>query len=145
MEKKSKLTYVLWVIQVLLALLFLMAGGVKLLMPIEPMVKQTGLSGPFLRFIGVCEVLGGFGLVLPGLLRVCTVLTPLAALGLVGVMIGAVTITAQTMGAGPAMFPLITGLLAAYVGYARWRVLPLASRAGSGKAASAYRSVTTGS
>ncbi len=51
---------VLWIIQVLLALMFLFAGGVKLVLPVEPMLKQTPmLSGAFLRFVGVCEVLGG--------------------------------------------------------------------------------------
>ncbi|HUA21860.1 MAG TPA: DoxX family protein [Bryobacteraceae bacterium] len=143
MHKKSKLTYVLWSVQVLLALLFLMAGGVKLVMPVELMVKQTGLPGGFLHFVSVCEVLGGFGLVLPGLLRLWTGLTPLAATGLVGIMIGAVTVTAKTMGAGPALFPLITGLLAAFVAYGRWRLAPLPSRTSS-TAGSTYQSVQTG-
>ena len=142
MQKKSKLTYILWTVQVLLALLFLMAGGIKLVMPIGPLVQQTSLPGTFLRFIAVCEVLGAFGLILPGLLRIWTFLTPLAATGLIGIMIGAVTVTAKTMGAGPAVLPLITGLLAAFVAYGRWRVLPLAERTES--AASAYRSVSTG-
>ena len=145
MPKKSKLTYVLWTIQVLLALIFLMAGGVKLVMPIEPMVKQTSLPGPFLRFVGVCEVLGALGLILPGMLRIWTGLTPLAAAGLIGIMIGAVTITAQTIGAAPAVFPLIVGLLAAFVAYSRWRLLPLAGRTDSSGTASAYRSVSSGS
>ncbi len=143
MQKKSKLTYVLWTVQALLALLFLMAGGIKLVMPIEPLVQQTSLPGTFLRFIAVCEVLGGFGLILPGLLRIWTFLTPLAATGLIGIMIGAVTVTVKTMGAGPAVFPLITGLLAAFIAYGRWRVLPLAVRANT--SGSAYQSVSTGS
>ncbi|HTR39687.1 MAG TPA: DoxX family protein [Bryobacteraceae bacterium] len=143
MQKKSKLTYVLWTVQVLLALLFLMAGGIKLVMPIEPLVQQTSLPGTFLRFIAVCEVLGAFGLILPGLLRIWTFLTPLAATGLIGIMIGAVIVTAKTMGAGPAALPLITGLLAAFVAYSRWRVLPLAARTEA--AGTAYRSVSTGS
>jgi uncharacterized membrane protein YphA (DoxX/SURF4 family) len=63
---------VLWVIQTLLALLFLFSGGVKLAMPIEPMAKQAGLPGTFLRFIGVMEVLGAIGLILPGMLRIRT-------------------------------------------------------------------------
>src|ERR1700722_17444799 len=82
----------LWVIQTLLALLFLFSGGVKLSMPIEPMAKQAGLPVSFLQFIGVMEVLGGIGLVLPGILRIRTLLTPLTAGGLVIIMIGATVI-----------------------------------------------------
>ena len=61
----GKLNVALWIIQGLLALLFLFAGGVKLIVPIAAMAKQTGLPGGFLRFIAVCEVLGALGLVLP--------------------------------------------------------------------------------
>ena len=85
----------LWVIQWLLALLFLVAGAVKLVMPVEEMLKQmpVALPGLFLRFIAVCEVLGALGLILPGLLRTKPGLTPLAAAGLVIIMIGAVVVT----------------------------------------------------
>ena len=68
----------LWIVQALLALLFLFAGGMKLIMPIEEMTKQIPLPGLFLRFIAVCEVLGALGLILPGLLRIRPGLTPLS-------------------------------------------------------------------
>src|SRR5690349_11739736 len=55
-------TYALWIVQGLLALLFLFAGGMKLVMSIEEMTKEMPLPGPFLRFIGVAEVLGAIGL-----------------------------------------------------------------------------------
>jgi hypothetical protein len=55
----------LWFAQVPLALLFLVAGGIKLILPIEMMTKQMPLPGGFLRFIGVAEVLGALGLILP--------------------------------------------------------------------------------
>jgi len=80
---------VLWVVQALLAALFLFAGGMKLVMPIDQLVAQSHMSGGFLRFIGVVEVLGGLGLVLPGLTGIAPILTPLAAAGLVIVMITA--------------------------------------------------------
>jgi len=70
---------VLWVFQSLLAALFLFAGGTKLVMPIDQLVAQSHMSGGFLRFIGVVEVLGGLGLVLPGLTGIAPILTPLAA------------------------------------------------------------------
>ena len=114
------MTYALWTIQVLLALLFLFAGGMKLVLPIEEMTKQMPMPGLFLRFIGVAELLGGLGLIFPGLLRLRPGLTPLAAAGLVIIMVGA---TALTLAIGPvatALIPLVVGLLAAFVAYGRW-------------------------
>ena len=118
----------LWIIQVLLALLFLFAGVMKLILPIEEMTKQMPMPGLFLRFIGVCEVVGGLGLILPGLLRMRPALTPLAAAGLVIIMIGAVTITLTGMPISAAGFPLVVGLLSAFVAYGRWRLAPHRSR-----------------
>ena len=118
----------LWIFQALLALLFLFAGGVKLILPIEEMTKQMPLPGLFLRFIGVCEVLGGLGLILPGLLRIRPALTPLAAAGLVIIMIGAIALTLKSGQIGPALFSLVVGLLAAFVAYGRWRLAPHRSR-----------------
>ena len=116
----------LWIVQVLLALLFLFAGGMKLVLPIEEMTKQMPLPLPdlFLRFTGVVEVLGAIGLILPWLLRIRPGLTPVAAAGLVIVMIGA---TVYTLAAGDialALMPLVVGILAAFVAYGRWRLTP---------------------
>jgi uncharacterized membrane protein YphA (DoxX/SURF4 family) len=119
------LNIILWVIQVLLALMFLFAGGMKLVIPIEKMQGPIALPGLFLRFIGVCETLGGLGLILPGLTRIQTGLTPLAAAGLVIIMIGATAITVASGLIATAAIPLVTGLLAAFVAYGRWRMAPL--------------------
>jgi hypothetical protein len=108
---------VLWTVQALLALLFLFAGGAKLVMPIAEMTKQMQLPGPFLRFIGVAEVLGAIGLILPGVLGIAQGLTPLAAAGLVVIMAGATILT----GGAAALIPLTVGLLLAFVGYGRTR------------------------
>ncbi len=117
----------LWIIQVLLAVLFLFAGGVKLVMPIEEMTKgmPVAIPGLFLRFIGVCEVLGGLGLILPMLLRIKPWLTPIAAAGLVIIMIGAMAFS-LVIGITAAIPALVTGLLAAFVAYGRWRLVPTA-------------------
>jgi hypothetical protein len=124
--RRSSLSTVLWVVQVLLALLFLWAGGIKLVLPLEELAGPVALPGSFLRFIGVAEVLGGLGLILPGLLRIRPGLTPWAAAGLVIIMIGAVGITLMGGGsAGMALIPAVTGLLAAFVAYGRWRLAPL--------------------
>jgi hypothetical protein len=111
----------LWIIQALLALLFLFAGGAKLVMPIEEMTKQIALPGLFLRFIAVCEVAGAIGLVLPWLLRIRPGLTPLAAAGLVIIMIGATAVTLMTGDIVMALFPAAVGLLCVFVAYGRWR------------------------
>jgi|ERR1041385_7253850 len=120
----------LWVIQALLALTFLFSGGLKLVLPIE-MLQSMGppnqimLPGVFLKFIGVCEVLGVLGLILPGVFHRQQYLTPLAAAGLVIIMIGAVSITTVGLGFVMAISPLITGLLCAFVAYGRWKLRPL--------------------
>ena len=117
----------LWVAQVLVALVFLFAGSMKFIMPAEKM-QQGPIVFPlaFLYFIGLCECLGALGLVLPGLTRVRTGLTPLAAAGLTIIMIGATTVTVIGMGVAAAIFPAVVGLLAAWIAYGRTRVAPLA-------------------
>src|SRR5262249_20419749 len=89
----------------------------------------------FMRFIGVVETLGGLGMVLPGLLKIKTGLTPLAAAGLVIVMIGAVVVGYQTMGVKGGAVPLLTGIVAAVVGYGGWRLGPLPAGAAAGAVA----------
>lgn len=123
----------LWILQVLLALLFLFAGGTKLVMSIETMramgsPNQILLPGLLIRFLGVCEVLGALGLILPGLLRIRPGLTPLAAAGLLIIMIGAVALTVAGDGIVPAIGPLVIGVLTAFVAYGRWRLAPHHSR-----------------
>jgi uncharacterized membrane protein YphA (DoxX/SURF4 family) len=119
----------LWIVQVLLALLFLFAGGTKLALSAETLASmgspnQVHLPILFVRFLGVCEVLGALGLILPGLLRIKPGLTPLAAAGLLIIMIGAVVLSFAADGVGAALVPLVTGVLAAFVAYSRWRPAP---------------------
>jgi uncharacterized membrane protein YphA (DoxX/SURF4 family) len=124
-QSERKINAVLWTVQVLLALLFVFAGGMKLVAPPEMLKGPIEFPVLFLRFIGVCELAGGLGLVLPGLLRIRTGLTPLAAAGLVIIMIGATTTTLiGGMGAG-ALVPFVVGILAASVAYGRTRRVPL--------------------
>jgi len=122
------MTYALWIIQGLLAALFLFAGGTKLVLPLDVLMSmgspnQIQLPGWFVRFIGVVEVLGALGLILPGLLRIRPGLTPLAAAGLVIIMIGATVLTLVADGVAPALIPLVVGLLSAFVAYGRWRLV----------------------
>ena len=125
MAEGRRMNTVLWIVQGLLAIVYLVAGGSKLVMSIEEMTKDVALPGAFLRFLGVSEVLGAVGLILPGLLGIRPGLTPLAAAGLVLIMIGATVITVATMGVAMALIPLVVGLLAAFVAYGRWRLAPL--------------------
>lgn len=121
--------YALWILQVLLGLLFLFAGVMKFVMPPEQMLQGPGnFSLGFLRFIGVVEILGGLGLILPSLLRILPILTPLAAAGLVIVMIGATVVSFQG-GAMMALMPLVVTLLLIFVAYGRWRSVPIPPRA----------------
>jgi uncharacterized membrane protein len=89
----------------------------------------VALPGLFLRFIGVCELLGGIGLILPSLLRIRPGLTPLAATGLIVIMIGAVVISVIYMGVASALIPLLVGILAAFIAYGRSRLAPIPPKA----------------
>jgi hypothetical protein len=77
----------------------------------------------FLRFIGVCEVLGALGLVLPGIFRTARGLTPLAAAGLVIIMIGATVVNVMSAAVPVALITFVTGLLAAFVAYGNWKAI----------------------
>jgi uncharacterized membrane protein YphA (DoxX/SURF4 family) len=114
----------LWIAQWLLAVLFLFAGIAKLVAPLQPMADQVGLPVGLLLFVSAMEILGGLGMILPGLFHIQTKLTPVAALGLVVIMIGATTVTLRTGPPLTALFPFATGLAAVFVAYGRWR-LPL--------------------
>jgi uncharacterized membrane protein YphA (DoxX/SURF4 family) len=126
---RSLMTSALWIAQGLLALLFVMSGLAKLFTPLELLAEQFApLPGMFMRFIGLIEVLGALGLILPGLLRILPVLTPLAAAGLLINMLSATIYTVVFVGLTLAVFPLVAGVLSAFVAYGRWRVAPLRGR-----------------
>ena len=113
----------LWIAQGLLAAMFLLAGVPKLVMSAQQMAAPGPIQVPvlFVRFIGVCEILGAIGMVLPGLTGIAPGLTPLAAAGLVVIMMGATVINLVD---GPRAFSTLTvalGLLAVYVARGRWR------------------------
>ena len=131
LTKRTNVT--LWTIQMLLAALFLFAGTMKFVMPIEAMTREVALPGAFLHFIGIAEIVGALGLVLPGLLRVHRELTSLAAVGLVVIMSGATTLTVSGPNPAQAATPLIVGLLLVLIAHrrppARWPGRPSSARA----------------
>ena len=113
----------LWIAQGVLAAMFLLAGAPKLIMSAAQMASPGPVQVPvaFVRFIGVCETLGAIGMIVPWLTGIRRGLTPLAAGGLVIIMIGATVINIMN---GMALFAIptaILGLLAAYVAYGRSR------------------------
>jgi len=121
-----------WVVQIVLAALFLFAGAMKLIMDSEALTADSGMSATFLRFIGVCEILGGLGLVLPWALKIRRELTPIAAACLVIIMCGAVVTAAMTVSPAAALFPLITGVLLATLARVRWQQLHAVQGSGVG-------------
>ena len=119
-----KMNVVLWIVQGLLAALFMFSGVMKFVMSIEEMTRQIALPGWFLHFIGVAEILGAIGLILPGILRIRVELTPLAAAGLSIITVGATWITVAGGQGAIAIMPFVTALLSAFVAYGRWRMVP---------------------
>lgn len=90
----------LWVVQVALALAFGMIGVTKLTTSEADLIQQSGeliekYGVGLIRFIGISEVLGALGLILPAALRILPVLTPLASLGLAIIMVLATALHAS--------------------------------------------------
>lgn len=127
-RNRTRTNRLLWTAQIVIALLFAFAGAMKFIMPADKMQGPFALPIGFIHFIGICEITGAFGLILPGLFRIQTRLTPLAALGLGVIMVGASVLTAAGMGVAPALFPAVVGLIVAYIAWGRSRVVPLRQR-----------------
>jgi uncharacterized membrane protein YphA (DoxX/SURF4 family) len=114
----------LWILQILLALVFVGAGLVKLTRP-KPKL-QTSMAWvedfpePAVKAIGGLELLGAIGLILPWWTGKLTVLTPLAALGLVAIMVGAIITHVRRKEVPMAAAPLVLLVLAAIVAIGRF-------------------------
>jgi len=121
----------LWIAQLLLAVAFGMAGSMKTFTPIEALAQQmpwVARMPELIRFIGISELAGAAGMILPALTRIKPSLTPLAAWGLVVIMILA-TIFHGARGEWSAVpATIVLGLLAAFVGWGRTRKAPIAPR-----------------
>ena len=117
----------LWATQAVSAFVFLAHGLVFLFPPeaVRKINKQTPFSEAFLRFICTAEILGAFGLTLPGLTGILPWLTPLAATGLVPILGGAVVFHLSRREMPPALLTTVLFALVAFVAFARWLVIPL--------------------
>ena len=124
----------LWILQVLLGIYFIFIGVNHFIVPPglpEAMSWMYELSPGLHYFSGTVEILAGLGLILPGLTKIQTRLTPLAAAGLVLVMIGAMVWHLQRCEVTNIFLNLILAALAGFVAYGRWRLSPLPDRSGS--------------
>lgn len=120
---------VLWILQVLLALAFF-AHGWMLLAPPANLIEQMNavMSTEFRIFLGIAEVLAAVGLTLPGLTRILPWLVPAAAAGIMIVMISATVLHVQRGETSAAVTTTVLLLIATFVAYMRWKVLPIAPR-----------------
>jgi putative oxidoreductase len=119
----------LWIVQGLLALAFLLAGSMKAFAPMTTVKKNmpwaNDVGVPFVRFIGVAELLGGIGLILPAITGIQSWLTIAAALGLVVVMVSASVFHASRREYQNIGMNVVLLLLAAFVVLGRWALAPL--------------------
>jgi uncharacterized membrane protein YphA (DoxX/SURF4 family) len=120
----------LWTLQGLLAVIFL-AHGILLVFPPADMVammnEQLGVA--FRIFLGVAEILAAIGLIAPGVTRILPWLTPLAAAGLMIVMVSATVLHVVRGENSSAVITAVILVLATAVAYLRWKVKPIAPRA----------------
>jgi uncharacterized membrane protein YphA (DoxX/SURF4 family) len=116
----------LWVIQILLAVAFLVSGITKAIRPSEKLRAGLPEFHPsVIRIVAVAEILGALGLILPGVTQVATVLTPIAATGLAIVMIGAVVTHARRHEGKSAVINAVLLALTVVVAVGRFGLLPL--------------------
>ena len=123
---------VLWALQVLLALAFA-AHGLMLLFPPASIAEQmnASMSREFQVFLGVAEVLAAVGLTLPGLTGIQPWWTQWAALGIMIVMISATVFHAMRNEISSAATTLVLLVMATYVAYMRWKVMPIVASGAS--------------
>lgn len=120
----------LWAVQVLLGISFVGVGLMHFIVPPglpAPMAWMYDLPTGLHMVSGTAEILGGLGLILPGVTRIMTWLTPVAALGLVAVMALAIVFHLGRGEVQNVAFNVVLGALAAFVAYGRWRLHPLAA------------------
>lgn len=124
------MTVVLWIAAGLLALLFLAAGGIKVITPKEKLGASPNMTWTedfppgVIKLIGALEVLAAIGLILPGLLGIAPVLVPLAAVGLMLMMIGAMITHGRRGERQPIVMNLVLLVLAGLVAVGRFGPVP---------------------
>ena len=119
----------LWILQVLLALAFLGAGVMKATQPRTALQKNMTwvehVPAWAVRLVGILEILGGLGLILPAVTHIAPILVAIAATCLVLTMIGAIITHVALKETSRSIAPLVLLLLALFVAYGRFVVVPL--------------------
>jgi putative oxidoreductase len=130
-ENNKTLHIGLWVLQVFLGLAMIMAGFMKLTAPLEELLSKgmtfvQEYQPRSVRFIGVSEVLGGLGLILPSAFRIKPILTPIAAMGIAIIMLLATIyhITHEE----PTVPSVVLFLLAVFIAWGRFKKAPIAAK-----------------
>ena len=130
----------LWILQALLALMFLWHGWLFLAPPAEMAAQMNAFIPAWFRlFIGAAEVVAAIALIVPGLTRVQPKLTPAAAAGLMIVTFSASVLHLTRGETASAVTTAVLFLLLAVVAYGRWRVRPIAPRSAAGAPAAVSR------
>lgn len=120
---------VLWILQILLAVQFLFHGWLLVAPPAEFVEAMNAAFSPTFRvFLGVAELLAGIAMLLPGMTRIMTWATPLAALGLMIVTASASVLHITRGETSSAIMTAVLFIMATFVAYMRWRVKPLPTR-----------------
>ena len=132
-QQRSKALHItLWIAQVILAAMFLMSGFMKLSQPIDQLSKMLPWAAQvpeaLVRFIGVAEVLGAVGLILPSLLRIQPKLTPIAAVGLALIMLFAVVFHISRGETPMIGMNFILIAIAAFIAWGRFKKAPIAPK-----------------
>ena len=132
-QKQSKAWNItLWILQFLLAAMFLMAGFMKLSQPIDELSKSLPWAAQvpegLVRFIGAAEVLGALGLILPALLRIKPILTPIAALGIATVMLFAIFFHGSRGENSAIGMNVVLIIIAALIAWGRFKKAPIAPK-----------------
>lgn len=130
-ESHRALNVALWIAQLALFTVFAVTGSAKVTMPVDrlaPMMAWvTDVPPALVRFIGIAELSGAIGVLLPSMTRVHSELTSLAALGLAVVMVLATPVHLLAGDTARAVVPLGLGALAAFVAWGRYAVVPIAT------------------
>ena len=120
----------LWIVQVLLALAFLMAGFMKVSQPVEKLQQRMSwtkhVAPGIIRLVGALEILGAIGLILPVATHILPWLTPVAAIGLVLTMIGAIIVHLRLKEARQVSAPLVLLLLSLFIALGYFVFVPIA-------------------
>lgn len=125
------LNILLWIAQGILCAMFLMAGTMKMITPDDEMMKNMPDASAgfltFIRFLGACEFLGGVGMILPSLLRIKPILTPIAGMGIAITMIVAVGMHISKGETSATVTTAVLAVLAIFVIWGRLKAAPISA------------------